>query len=61
MHIKVPLIERARQDDSKDINLTRIKLNLTTENASEIAKTRFFTTPAGVKEDSENAFTHLTL
>ena len=61
MHIKVSPIERVHQDNSKDTNLTRTRPNPTTENASEIAKTRLFTMPAGIKEDSENTFMHLAL
>jgi hypothetical protein len=58
---KVPPFERARQGDSDSINLISIKPNPAIQNASEILKTRLFTTLLINKSDPVDKFTRYAI
>jgi hypothetical protein len=58
---KVPPFERARQDDSDRIKLISTKPNPAIQNASEILKTRLFTTLSTNKGDPGNNITRYAI
>jgi hypothetical protein len=58
---KVPPFERARQGDSDSIKLISTKPNPAIQNASEILKTRLFTTLSINKSDPVDKFTRYAI